>query len=76
VAKVIRDEQMAFYHRVFPEYRFDQHKGYGTGLHQDRLRAFGPSCLHRMSFQPVWESAQSVVEVSADDAAAAVATGA
>jgi len=55
VAKVTRDWLMVFYHRLFPAYRFDRHKGYGTTLHQARLARVGPSCLHRMSFHPVSE---------------------
>ena len=53
VAKVTRDTLMGFYHRLFPIYRFDQHKGYGTARHLATLSARGPSFLHRMSFRPV-----------------------
>lgn len=53
VAKVSRDALMAFYHRLFPEYGFDRHKGYGTAEHLALLRAHGPSLIHRMSFEPV-----------------------
>ena len=53
VAKVVRDAMMEFYHRLFPEYRFDRHKGYGTTLHMSRLRRLGPSFLHRLTYQPV-----------------------
>ena len=53
IAKVTRDALMAFYHRLFPAYRFDRHKGYGTAEHLDVLRRLGPSLLHRMSFEPI-----------------------
>lgn len=53
MAKVLRDSLMAFYHRLDPRYAFDRHKGYGTALHADRLRALGPSVFHRRSFRPV-----------------------
>lgn len=53
IAKVTRDSLMAFYHRLFPEYRFDAHKGYGTPEHREALRLHGPSPLHRMSFRPL-----------------------
>lgn len=53
VAKVVRDALMRFYHRLFPHYGFDRHYGYGTAAHGDALRRWGPSLLHRMSFQPV-----------------------
>ena len=53
IAKVLRDSLMRFYHRLFPEHRFDQHKGYGTADHQRSLRDPGPCALHRFSFEPV-----------------------
>ena len=53
IAKVTRDRLMEFYHRLFPAYRFDRHKGYGTALHLHALRTYGPSALHRMTFAPV-----------------------
>ena len=55
VAKVCRDELMRFYHRLFPDYRFDVHKGYGTPQHLSSLQDCGPSFLHRLSFRPVVE---------------------
>ena len=59
IAKVTRDSLMVFYHRLFPEYRFDAHKGYGTPAHRDALRLHGPSPLHRMSFRPLAASLDS-----------------
>ncbi len=53
VAKVVRDRMMKKYHRLFPRYRFDRHKGYGTREHLRLLRRHGPSPIHRYSFQPV-----------------------
>lgn len=53
IAKVVRDRLMAFYHDLLPEYGFDEHKGYGTPLHSERLLQFGPSILHRKTFAPV-----------------------
>lgn len=53
IAKVVRDRLMAFYHDLLPEYGFDEHKGYGTPLHSERLLQFGPSILHRRTFAPV-----------------------
>lgn len=53
IAKVTRDRLMRFYHRLWPEYAFDQHKGYGTPEHLDALQRYGPSLLHRMTFRPV-----------------------
>ena len=34
----------------YPQYRFEQHKGYGTKLHYELLREHGPSPIHRRSF--------------------------
>ena len=56
MAKVLRDRLMAFYDRLAPQYAFQQHKGYGTSLHLQRLHAFGPSLFHRQSFRPVLEA--------------------
>ena len=53
VAKVVRDRLMAFYHELYPEYAFHQHKGYGTMLHAQCLQQFGPSVLHRWTFHPI-----------------------
>ena len=50
LAKVTRDRYMLEMAVKYPEYRFEQHKGYGTALHYEALRKFGPSPIHRMSF--------------------------
>ena len=53
VAKVTRDRIMRDFCAQFPEYCFDQHKGYSTELHLSRLHEFGPCPIHRRSFEPV-----------------------
>jgi ribonuclease HII len=53
VAKVVRDRIMLRYHKKFPQYGFDQHKGYGTRLHLKSLEELGPCPIHRWSFAPV-----------------------
>lgn len=50
LAKVSRDRYMLDMAEAYPQYAFDQHKGYGTKLHYERIREFGPSPVHRMSF--------------------------
>ena len=50
VAKVTRDEMMTAYHEIYPEYRFDQHKGYGTEKHIDAIRTYGLCPIHRRGF--------------------------
>ena len=53
IAKVTRDRMMRDFCVQFPEYCFDQHKGYSTELHLSRLHEFGPCPIHRRSFEPV-----------------------
>ena len=53
VAKVTRDRMMQELHKKYPQYGFDRHKGYGTKVHMDALREFGPCEIHRKSFKPV-----------------------
>jgi ribonuclease HII len=53
VAKVTRDRLMQKWHKKYPQYGFAKHKGYGTKLHLERLKKFGPSSIHRLSFRPV-----------------------
>ncbi len=50
LAKVSRDRFMAEMAARYPEYRFDKHKGYGTKLHYELLRTYGPSPIHRKTF--------------------------
>lgn len=57
LAKVARDRFVAdVLDPLYPEYRFAQHKGYGTKLHYALLDQFGPSPVHRMSFLKKWEA--------------------
>jgi ribonuclease HII len=53
LAKTARDAALVMLHAQYPEYGFDQHKGYGTALHLQRLREHGASPVHRRSFAPV-----------------------
>jgi len=50
LAKVSRDRFMLEMAVKYPEYRFDKHKGYGTKLHYELLRTYGPSPIHRRSY--------------------------
>ena len=50
LAKVSRDRYMLEMAQRYPEYHFEQHKGYGTKLHFAAIREYGPSPIHRMSF--------------------------
>jgi ribonuclease HII len=51
VAKVTRDRIMDRYHRRYPQYGFDRHRGYGTGFHRAAIARYGPSPIHRLSFK-------------------------
>jgi len=53
VAKVSRDRMMNEFHRAYPLYGFDRHKGYGTREHLEAIRRHGPCPLHRRSFRGV-----------------------
>lgn len=53
IAKVIRDRIMSLYDKVFPEYGFAAHKGYGTNNHRLAIRELGQSLIHRKSFSCV-----------------------
>ncbi len=51
IAKVVRDRQLLYYDRRFPEYGFARHKGYATVAHRRALTSKGPCALHRRSFR-------------------------
>jgi ribonuclease HII len=53
VAKVARDQWMHEASATFPGYGFDQHVGYGTKLHLEKLKVHGICSLHRLSYKPV-----------------------
>ena len=55
LAKVTRDRWCKQYHVEFPQYGFDQHKGYGTAEHLAALRQHGACPQHRKTFRPVRE---------------------
>ncbi|MBP3692623.1 MAG: ribonuclease HII [Clostridia bacterium] len=50
LAKVSRDRLMEEYDKKYPEYQLTKHKGYGTKLHTELIKQYGPSRIHRMSF--------------------------
>ncbi len=53
LAKVSRDRIMLRYHKKYPRYGFDKHKGYPTRNHYFALRKYGPCKIHRMTFKPL-----------------------
>ena len=50
IAKVTRDRIMREWDKVYPEYGFDQHKGYGTSAHIEAIKKYGLCPIHRKSF--------------------------
>ena len=50
LAKVARDRYMLEMAKVFPQYKFEKHKGYGTKLHYEMLEEHGISPIHRKTF--------------------------
>jgi ribonuclease HII len=56
IAKVRRDALMRAYASQWPQYNFEQHKGYGTANHMALLAEHGPCEIHRRSYAPVREA--------------------
>lgn len=50
LAKVTRDAMMEEYDKLYPEYGFARHKGYGTAAHIEALRKYGATPIHRKTF--------------------------
>ncbi len=50
IAKVTRDRIMLKYAEKYPDYFFEKHKGYGTKLHFQMIKKYGPLKIHRKSF--------------------------
>jgi ribonuclease HII len=65
VAKVYRDACMRVWDEVFPAYGLASHKGYSTPEHWRALREFGPTPLHRLSFEPVRVCSRMPLEATA-----------
>jgi ribonuclease HII len=53
LAKVARDESMVECAKIYPQFSFAKHKGYGTKLHCQEIEQFGILDIHRKSFNPV-----------------------
>ena len=55
LAKTARDALMRKLHEEFPEYQWQQNKGYPTRAHREALRKYGPTPYHRKSFRLLGE---------------------
>ena len=51
LAKVTHDREMIEFSKVYPEYGFEKHKGYGTKAHREALAKFGRCEVHRKTFK-------------------------
>ncbi len=60
LAKVSRDRYMLEMAQLYPQYKFEQHKGYGTKLHYEMLDEYGVSPIHRVSFLKSWYNKKSL----------------
>lgn len=52
IAKITRDHLMIKYDKLYPEYNFKKHKGYGTREHLKLIKKYGSCEIHRKSFKP------------------------
>ena len=50
LAKVTRDRMMLELDSAYPEYGFAKHKGYGSAMHIQAIKEYGPSPIHRKTF--------------------------
>ena len=50
IAKVTRDRIMREWDKIFPQYGFEKHKGYGTAFHIAAIKEYGLTPIHRLSF--------------------------
>jgi ribonuclease HII len=64
IAKVTRDRLMAELDKIYPQYGFARHKGYGVPGHLDALRRHGPSPAHRRTFAPVAQAQRAPAAAS------------
>ena len=53
IAKVFRDHLMSYYSLFYPEYAFGRNRGYHTQEHLTAIKKYGPTSIHRRSFQPI-----------------------
>jgi ribonuclease HII len=51
LAKVTHDLNIIRDAKIYPEYEFEKHKGYGTALHVEMIKKYGYSPIHRRSFK-------------------------
>ena len=64
IAKVTRDHIMDELDKLYPQYQFKKHKGYGTKLHLQCLEKYGPlKGIHRFSYKPVKKIIDPIIKL-------------
>ncbi len=63
LAKVSRDHYMDEMDKLYPLYDFKNNKGYGTKKHLEALNEYGPTKIHRMSYEPVYKSKYKAISL-------------
>ena len=58
LAKTARDAEMYDLDKLYPEYGFGRHKGYGTPEHLAALEQYGVLAEHRVGFKPIKDMVQ------------------
>lgn len=66
LAKVYRDRLMDKYAESYPQYGFENNKGYGTSKHFEALKKYGVSSIHRKTFEPVKSMLNNVSNIQMD----------
>ncbi|MCL1877125.1 ribonuclease HII [Candidatus Saccharibacteria bacterium] len=76
IAKVFRDNYMSQLDKVFPDYEFAKHVGYGTALHREKLTEFGAiPGVHRYSFAPIAKIVDGIAAITRANGSPAVEPG-
>ncbi len=61
LAKVFRDELMIKFDKVYPQYNFAKHMGYGSKAHREAIKKYGACPLHRTSFRGVKQGQEQLL---------------
>lgn len=63
LAKVSRDKYMKEQAKIYPNYNFDKHSGYGTKTHIEALKQYGPCDIHRKTFLSHFLSPSQIAQI-------------
>lgn len=62
IAKVTRDKMMYELDKIYPMYDLANNKGYGTKKHIEAIKKYGITKYHRLSFKPVYENKDKIID--------------